>query len=54
MKSNPGRLAVLIAMFLGVTTPTFGQTKPNLETGFKPYGTYSGSNMPASAWRLKK
>src|SRR5258708_4159206 len=45
MKSMLSGLAVLIAMLLGLKTLTFGQTEPNLENGFKPYGTYSGSNI---------
>lgn len=44
MKS--GRLQFLFAIILVLTVlPASSQTDPNLENGFKPYGTYSGSNI---------
>jgi RHS repeat-associated protein len=39
------RLLISVAVILAVSLPVQAQTDPNLENGFKPYGTYSGSNI---------
>ncbi len=40
-----GKLVLLLAVVLAGVIPLQAQTEPNLENGFKPYGTYSGSNI---------
>jgi hypothetical protein len=42
MKS--GKL-VFLAVVLIASSAVFGQSEPNLETGFKPYGSYHGSDI---------
>src|SRR6202020_1909284 len=39
------RLAVCIGVILGISTFALGQSEPNLETGFKPYGSYHGTDV---------
>ena len=42
---KPLSLAVVLAIILGGSGFLFGQTAPNLENGFKPYGSYDGSHL---------
>ncbi|HEV2962134.1 MAG TPA: hypothetical protein VG649_09945, partial [Candidatus Angelobacter sp.] len=40
------RLSLLLfILVLAVTAPAFAQTQPNLENGFKYYGSHDGSNL---------
>lgn len=43
MKST--RLKLLLAIILLAGSSVFGQTQPNLENGYKAYGSYDGSNI---------
>src|SRR5215470_8957467 len=35
----------LVLFILAMTTSVLGQTQPNLENGYKAYGSYDGSNI---------
>ncbi len=39
------RLVVVLAIFLTQGVFLVAQSAPNLENGFKPYGSYDGSNL---------
>src|SRR6476660_7513318 len=39
------KLQFLLAIILAAGISTFGQTQPNLENGYKAYGSYDGSNI---------
>ena len=39
------RCRFLLAIFLVTCGSVFGQTQPNPENGYKPYGSYDGSNI---------
>lgn len=45
MKRPLSRCVLLVLMALAVSSQSYAQTNPNLETGFKPYGSYSGSDV---------
>ena len=42
---NSFKLHLLLVIVLLVSVSVAGQTQPNLENGYKPYGSYDGSNI---------
>src|SRR5690242_13147174 len=42
---QPGKLQIILAIILFAGTSVFAQTQPNLENGYKAYGSYDGSNI---------
>src|SRR5438105_15752298 len=39
------RLAVVVAIILGIAAWLHAQTSPNIEKGWKPYGSYDSSHL---------